>query len=567
MALVDRVRRLSLDMLEKYRSEFGEDFAENKKTLDSISVIRSKGLKNEIAGYITKVIKNEMRTIRMRETQEWPRAEEEKEQKMAEAMTKKTTIGNARQQQQQTTTSDADSGADADAYADDITSDTSAMQTLPWEPVAKPVTTDPEPSSSSSLGTTATTNGLNVENKIRIDKYIDANSDANTGETFPISLKGEKKSLVVYKLPADMLFYNIRNGRFAAEYNEMIRTEGGYLNPQDKADEEKIKRLLLNLNPGETKRTYDDLKIRGQWNCGIITEDGYLIDGNRRKAIISEIYKDTRQEQWRYLIVARLEKSVTSEDLWALEAGIQLGKDEIVRYGPINELLKIREGIQAGLSEKAMVNALYGYDTEEEIRDKIDRLKLIEQYLTFIGKPERYSLAKQSAEHFIDLQNIIKSCNNGGYKPDTVMKIKHVTFQLIWEGVPHMDIRKINQMIKNDLVDAIQEIEEAWAHLKPASSEDPTSKEMIEHGTDEGIDELDSEIEEDISPTRTRFTNATDILDASNNERNEIRLLSRAEMNLKKLLLAKSDSLRTPDASELIKKIVDHVQKIEKIIE
>ena len=81
---MDRVRRLSIEVLEKHRSEFGEDFAHNKKTLDCISVVRSKGLKNEIAGYITKTVKNEMRAARAREAQERARAEEEEAQRVAE---------------------------------------------------------------------------------------------------------------------------------------------------------------------------------------------------------------------------------------------------------------------------------------------------------------------------------------------------------------------------------------------------------------------------------------------------------------------------------------------------
>ena len=81
---MDRVRRLSLEVLEKHRSEFGEDFADNKKALDCISVVRSKGLKNEIAGYITKTIKNEMLAAKAREAQERARAEEEEAQRVAE---------------------------------------------------------------------------------------------------------------------------------------------------------------------------------------------------------------------------------------------------------------------------------------------------------------------------------------------------------------------------------------------------------------------------------------------------------------------------------------------------
>ena len=58
---MDRIKRLSYEVLGNHKSKFGEDFADNKKVLDQISIIRSKCLKNEIAGYITKLIKNEIR--------------------------------------------------------------------------------------------------------------------------------------------------------------------------------------------------------------------------------------------------------------------------------------------------------------------------------------------------------------------------------------------------------------------------------------------------------------------------------------------------------------------------
>ena len=40
---------------------FGDDFEKNKEALNKISIIRSKMLKNELAGYITRFIKNEIR--------------------------------------------------------------------------------------------------------------------------------------------------------------------------------------------------------------------------------------------------------------------------------------------------------------------------------------------------------------------------------------------------------------------------------------------------------------------------------------------------------------------------
>ncbi len=49
-----------MEVLENNKADFGINFDENKKTLEGISIIRSKGLKNEIAGYITRFLKHEM---------------------------------------------------------------------------------------------------------------------------------------------------------------------------------------------------------------------------------------------------------------------------------------------------------------------------------------------------------------------------------------------------------------------------------------------------------------------------------------------------------------------------
>jgi small subunit ribosomal protein S17e len=50
---MDRVRRISTELLEKYPDKFTVDFDENKKIINEISIVRSKILRNKIAGYIT----------------------------------------------------------------------------------------------------------------------------------------------------------------------------------------------------------------------------------------------------------------------------------------------------------------------------------------------------------------------------------------------------------------------------------------------------------------------------------------------------------------------------------
>jgi len=79
---VNRIKRLSFEVLDDHKSDFGEDFADNKKALNQVSVIRSKGLKNEIAGYITRLIKKENREEKIKQDRRLASEPEEQEVQM-----------------------------------------------------------------------------------------------------------------------------------------------------------------------------------------------------------------------------------------------------------------------------------------------------------------------------------------------------------------------------------------------------------------------------------------------------------------------------------------------------
>jgi small subunit ribosomal protein S17e len=54
---MDRVKRISMQILDKYGNLFTNDFEKNKDLLSQVAVIRSKQLRNEVAGYITDFMK------------------------------------------------------------------------------------------------------------------------------------------------------------------------------------------------------------------------------------------------------------------------------------------------------------------------------------------------------------------------------------------------------------------------------------------------------------------------------------------------------------------------------
>ncbi|MGH9973063.1 MAG: 30S ribosomal protein S17e [Nitrososphaeraceae archaeon] len=53
---MNRVKKLSTELLNKYPNKFNVDFQQNKKVIGEIAKVRSKELRNQIAGYIASYI-------------------------------------------------------------------------------------------------------------------------------------------------------------------------------------------------------------------------------------------------------------------------------------------------------------------------------------------------------------------------------------------------------------------------------------------------------------------------------------------------------------------------------
>jgi small subunit ribosomal protein S17e len=52
---MDRVRKISEEIVQRFPGVFGSDYQANKEQLAKIAVVPSKMLRNKIAGYITKI--------------------------------------------------------------------------------------------------------------------------------------------------------------------------------------------------------------------------------------------------------------------------------------------------------------------------------------------------------------------------------------------------------------------------------------------------------------------------------------------------------------------------------
>jgi small subunit ribosomal protein S17e len=53
------VKRTSKELIETYEGTFTTDFEENKKLVEEYTTVSTKHLRNKIAGYVTRLVRNQ----------------------------------------------------------------------------------------------------------------------------------------------------------------------------------------------------------------------------------------------------------------------------------------------------------------------------------------------------------------------------------------------------------------------------------------------------------------------------------------------------------------------------
>ncbi|MDV4343778.1 hypothetical protein HL657_11485 [Methanoculleus sp. YWC-01] len=323
-----------------------------------------------------------------------------------------------------------------------------------------------------------------------IDDYLEEQQAEILDRKEPFEIAGKRQELNVIRLPLRLLTYNIRNGRFAAELLELEASEGRRLDPSKERDAAKIEELLLR-DRTKTDWLRRDIERVGQLQPATITHDGFIINGNRRAAILNQLFRETGDQHFAYLEVVRLPTNVSSSDLWRFEAGFQLAVELKADYGPINELLKIKEGREYGLQDQEIAIILGGDNTADSVRKKLKRLDLIEDYLAYFGQDKRYSTVEGRVEHFIDLDSIMQKSD--WKKLDTAQQtqVLHAAYLMISVArIPHLDVRKIGKFIQ----DPRTALEWANKTLKIGGVEEEVQVPLKEK--DPSLEPLEEEIQE-----------------------------------------------------------------------
>lgn len=370
-------------------------------------------------------------------------------------------------------------------------------------------------------------------------KIIKSDSElksAKTGEKMKISYGGEVHNSPVLKIPIKDLIYNIRNGRFRAELLAKEDELKRKLDSTNALDAKIIQQLLLKQDENETELLKEDIIKHGQIDPGIITADGAVINANRRMAILSELREKTGEEKYSYLKVGILPQGVNTLDLWRIEAGLQFGKDFRLKYGGVNELLKLKEGLKQGLTEQDISAALLGRYTKKQIEEKIEILKLIDSYLAFIEKPGEYHRIHDEGllEKFISGYKAVSKLGFGKERATDAIDVYNLLFCLIEKtDIRHLDVRELKNIANNP--PAFKELKKGYTATNPRK----ITKEKL----------------------NDNFEMALEISNAEKDKEKPKTLLKKALSNIQ-IVNPKSEILKEEEAKELLEQLRKSIEDL-----
>ena len=216
------------------------------------------------------------------------------------------------------------------------------------------------------------------------EKHITEIRD-DTGEKIIIPYKDwekKEKQQTVYKIPIEYCKYRIDNGRIMTQVLSYETLNAPLKDVNDENTQSLISKFLGKSDTTQNENLKKILKKEGQKEPAVITADGMLINGNRRKWAFEQLNKANPSEEFRHLKVVILPCSKdpqrpTVSDLALLENRYQVymtGKSE---YTAMNKALKLLQNAKQGIPIEEMLkdDSTYSNLTEKEFKNKVKKFK------------------------------------------------------------------------------------------------------------------------------------------------------------------------------------------------
>jgi len=286
----------------------------------------------------------------------------------------------------------------------------------------------------------------------------------------------------IVSVPIGLLRYRKYNGRIASDVMNHEKLYGR-LDEKDEEAQELLGDFLKKKDPEMTENLIKSIEHTGQSEAAIITCDGFLINGNRRKMALESLYnRHSRDEKYEYMKVVILpgpgeEGGPPSLlEIERIENRYQLQSEGKAEYYGFDRALSIKRKMELGFSieEQLRDDPRYVRATEQELKkavkdcehDYIKPLECIDRYLHEFGREGMYGTISSGAsdregrwQAFIDYSNAYQSRLKNqqwqfenGLDDDDIGTIEEAAFKMIrlrtLKGLPklHYVMRALPKM-------------------------------------------------------------------------------------------------------------------------
>lgn len=306
---------------------------------------------------------------------------------------------------------------------------------------------------------------------------IKAALDAGPSETERVTFRGSLQLLPVVRIALTDTVLNARSHRIRAQLEGVANADVVKSDPDGEQAQETI-RTLLRETPGFLPLK-ENLEVDKQKSPGVITANGLLINANTRAVALRDLGRT-------HIDVAVLPADATIEELYALEADLQVAVDYKQDYSFTNELLFVHDLItdQQRSDEQVALQMRWATPGKAASVSKgAEQVRRYTRHLAFIREIQSLSGRKVPLVDFDDAQQTLAEF-------DTRYQSLRVTNP---DGADEMKLAQILALLADLGYQASREIKPGWVdeYLADAISENPVLKGVMD-AVVEGVPEESS---------------------------------------------------------------------------
>ena len=285
----------------------------------------------------------------------------------------------------------------------------------------------------------------------------------------------DKKERKVWLVKTELLRFRKDNGRIASEVQSYENLNRPLTIKEDEEESQALLReFLANKDREKTEELEKSLSHSGQREPAIITCDGFLINGNRRKLALENLHEKTKKEDYKWMRVVILPGKndpggpPTLLEIEQVENRYQLQTEGKAEYYNFDRALSIRRKIKIGMSleEQLRDDPAYAALPEKAFKSEMAKFKkeylnpleCVDEYLELVGADGLYNAISRGVsdregrwQAFIDYSHFVqrklsdpKHLADIELDEEDIGKAKEIAFKLIRQrSFPDIKVHKL----------------------------------------------------------------------------------------------------------------------------